>query len=157
MDNLKTALFLGFASRRTDHWRRSSSSGGSALISACDDPAVVDGRGAGPRLARRDGQHDGPGGFVIALGAIVDDAIIDVENILRRLRQCRQEGSSGVSTARVILEASLEVRGAIIYATLIDRRGRDAGVLPRGLVRRLLPTSGPRRTPSRFWLRWSSP
>jgi CzcA family heavy metal efflux pump len=57
-------------------------------------------------------------GLVIALGAIVDDAIIDVENIVRRLRQHRREGS-GKSTAAVILEASLEVRGPIIYATLI--------------------------------------
>jgi CzcA family heavy metal efflux pump len=57
-------------------------------------------------------------GLVIALGVIVDDAIIDVENILRRLRQNRRE-HSGKSTAAVILEASLEVRGPIIYATLI--------------------------------------
>jgi CzcA family heavy metal efflux pump len=56
-------------------------------------------------------------GLVIALGAIVDDAIIDVENIVRRLRQRRKAGD--VSTARVILEASLEVRGPIVYATLI--------------------------------------
>jgi Cu/Ag efflux pump CusA len=58
-------------------------------------------------------------GFVIALGDIVDDAIIDIENVVRRLRQHRQEGS-GKSLARVILEASLEVRGAIVYATLIE-------------------------------------
>lgn len=57
-------------------------------------------------------------GLVIALGAVVDDAIIDVENIVRRLRQNRLEGQ-GRSTARVILEASLEVRSPIIYATLI--------------------------------------
>ena len=58
-------------------------------------------------------------GFVIAIGVVVDDAIIDVENIVRRLRQYRKEGSSR-STASVILEASLEVRQAIIHATLID-------------------------------------
>ena len=57
-------------------------------------------------------------GMVIALGAIVDDAIIDVENIVRRLRQRRREGSTE-STASIILEASLEVRGPIIYATMI--------------------------------------
>jgi CzcA family heavy metal efflux pump len=57
-------------------------------------------------------------GFVIAVGVVVDDAIIDVENIARRLRQHRLSGS-GASTASVILEASLEVRGSIIYATLI--------------------------------------
>jgi CzcA family heavy metal efflux pump len=58
-------------------------------------------------------------GFVIAIGVVVDDAIIDVENIVRRLRQYRKEGSTK-STASIILEASLEVRQAIIHATLID-------------------------------------
>ncbi|HEY6073693.1 MAG TPA: efflux RND transporter permease subunit, partial [Anaerolineales bacterium] len=58
-------------------------------------------------------------GFVIAIGVVVDDAIIDVENIVRRLRQARKEGSSQ-STASIVLEASLEVRQAIIHATLID-------------------------------------
>jgi CzcA family heavy metal efflux pump len=57
-------------------------------------------------------------GLVIALGAVVDDAIIDVENIVRRLRQHRLSGSQG-STASVILSASLEVRGPIVYATMI--------------------------------------
>ena len=57
-------------------------------------------------------------GLVIALGVVVDDAIIDVENIVRRLRQHRQQGSKE-STASVVLEASLEVRSAIVYATLI--------------------------------------
>ncbi len=57
-------------------------------------------------------------GLVIALGAVVDDAIIDVENILRRLREARRTGSE-VSTARIILDASLEVRSPIVYATLI--------------------------------------
>ncbi len=58
-------------------------------------------------------------GFVIAIGVVVDDAIIDVENIVRRLRQYRKEGTTK-STASIILEASLEVRQAIIHATLID-------------------------------------
>ena len=58
-------------------------------------------------------------GFVIALGSLVDDAIVDIENVVRRLRQQRKEGSHK-STARVILEASLEVRHAIVHATLIE-------------------------------------
>jgi CzcA family heavy metal efflux pump len=58
-------------------------------------------------------------GFVIALGSLVDDAIVDIENVVRRLRQHRKEGSRK-STARVILEASLEVRHAIVHATLIE-------------------------------------
>ncbi|CAM3325335.1 efflux RND transporter permease subunit [Polaromonas hydrogenivorans] len=57
-------------------------------------------------------------GFIVALGDVVDDAIIDVENIVRRLRQHRLAGS-GKSTARIILEASLEVRSAIVHATVI--------------------------------------
>ena len=58
-------------------------------------------------------------GLVIALGAVVDDAIIDVENIVRRLRQHRRAGGSRASTGSVILEASLEVRSPIVFATLI--------------------------------------
>jgi CzcA family heavy metal efflux pump len=57
-------------------------------------------------------------GLIIALGELVDDAIIDVENIVRRLRQARQEGRN-ISTARIILESSMEVRSAIVFATLI--------------------------------------
>ena len=58
-------------------------------------------------------------GLVIAVGVVVDDAIIDIENIMRRLRQARAEGIDK-STPAIILEASVEVRSAIVYATLID-------------------------------------
>ena len=58
-------------------------------------------------------------GLVIALGELVDDAIIDIENIVRRIRQHRREGS-GRSTAAIILDASLEVRGPVVHATLIS-------------------------------------
>jgi CzcA family heavy metal efflux pump len=57
-------------------------------------------------------------GFVIALGIVVDDAILDVENIMRRLRLARR-GDDTRSTARIILDASLEVRAPIVSATLI--------------------------------------
>ncbi len=57
-------------------------------------------------------------GLVIAVGVVVDDAIIDVENIVRRLRHHRAAGGTG-STAKVVVDASLEVRGPIVYATLI--------------------------------------
>jgi CzcA family heavy metal efflux pump len=57
-------------------------------------------------------------GLVIALGEVVDDAIIDVENIVRRLRLNREAGSP-VSAFQVVLQASLEVRSAVVYASLI--------------------------------------
>jgi CzcA family heavy metal efflux pump len=57
-------------------------------------------------------------GMVIALGAVVDDAIIDVENITRRLREERLGGGRRPTSA-VILSACLEVRSPIVYATLI--------------------------------------
>jgi len=57
-------------------------------------------------------------GFVIALGVIVDDAVNAIENIGRRLRQRRQEGSDQ-STAAIILEASREASRPVFYATLI--------------------------------------
>jgi Cu/Ag efflux pump CusA len=58
-------------------------------------------------------------GLVVAIGVVVDDAIIDVENIVRRLRRARVEGSD-TSTFRVVLDASVEVRSAITYATVIN-------------------------------------
>ncbi len=58
-------------------------------------------------------------GLVVAIGVVVDDAIIDVENVVRRLRQARAEHTD-VSTFTTILEASVEVRSAITYATVIN-------------------------------------
>ena len=58
-------------------------------------------------------------GLAIAIGAVVDDAIVDVENVIRRLRQLRHEGTAK-STATIVAEASLEVRGPIVYASLIE-------------------------------------
>ncbi len=56
------------------------------------------------------------GGLAIAIGVVVDDAVIDVENVLRRLRENakRRKPRQG---ARVVLDACLEVRGAVVYAT----------------------------------------
>ena len=53
-------------------------------------------------------------GLVIATGEVVDDAIIDVENIARRLRL-----NPGKPAFQVVLEASLEVRSAVVFASLI--------------------------------------
>jgi len=55
-------------------------------------------------------------GLAIALGEVVDDAVIDVENIRRRLRTRDGEGAPPFA---VVLAASLEVRSAVVYATLI--------------------------------------
>ncbi len=58
------------------------------------------------------------GGLAIAIGAVVDDAIIDVENIFRRLRENQALGHPR-SSFQVTLDASLEVRTAVVYATFI--------------------------------------
>jgi CzcA family heavy metal efflux pump len=58
------------------------------------------------------------GGLAIALGEVVDDAIIDVENIFRRLKENRALGSPR-SPFKVVLDASLEVRSAVVYATFV--------------------------------------
>jgi Cu/Ag efflux pump CusA len=57
-------------------------------------------------------------GLAIALGEVVDDAIIDVENIVRRLRLNRAAAEPR-PVFDVVLDASLEVRSAVVYATLI--------------------------------------
>jgi len=56
------------------------------------------------------------GGLAIAIGEVVDDAVIDVENIARRLRMNRRSPNP-LPASQVILNASLEVRGAVVYAT----------------------------------------
>ncbi len=57
-------------------------------------------------------------GLAVALGEVVDDAIIDVENVLRRLDLERQSPTPRPAIV-VVLEASLEVRSAVVHATLI--------------------------------------
>ena len=56
------------------------------------------------------------GGLAIAIGEVVDDAVIDVENILRRLRENRHTVNPR-PVLPVILDASIEVRSAVVYAT----------------------------------------
>ncbi|MGN6368957.1 MAG: efflux RND transporter permease subunit [Phycisphaerae bacterium] len=56
------------------------------------------------------------GGLAIAIGEVVDDAVIDVENILRRLRENAHTGFPR-KRFRVVLDASIEVRHAVVYAT----------------------------------------
>lgn len=58
------------------------------------------------------------GGLAIALGEVVDDAIIDTENIFRRLRENRLLDKP-LSNFKVVYEASMEVRSSVVYATVI--------------------------------------
>ena len=58
------------------------------------------------------------GGIAVAVGELVDDAIVDVENIFRRLRENRQKADPD-PPLKVIYKASCEVRNSIVYATLI--------------------------------------
>ena len=57
-------------------------------------------------------------GLVMALAAVIDDAVVDIGNLARRLRQHRAEGD-GTPTWKSILDATLETRGALLFATLI--------------------------------------
>lgn len=60
------------------------------------------------------------GGMAIAIGSLVDDAIIDVENVYKRLRQNRQKPEHDRKNAfTVVFEASKEIRASILNATLI--------------------------------------
>ena len=60
------------------------------------------------------------GGLAIAIGGLVDDAVVDVENILRRLKEDRaKDASLRLSLLSLVAKASMEVRSAILYATVI--------------------------------------
>ncbi len=60
------------------------------------------------------------GGMVIAVGAVVDDAVIDVENVLRRLREnARRPPDERGPSLRIVYQASREVRSSIVFATMI--------------------------------------
>ena len=117
LQNLGTAMLIGFVLIVVVlllflfEWRV-------ALISALSIPVSLVAAGLVLKLTGASINTMVLAGLVIALGVIVDDAIIDVENIVRRLRQRRREGSTQ-STASVILQASLEVRAPIIHATFI--------------------------------------
>jgi HME family heavy-metal exporter len=58
------------------------------------------------------------GGLVIGIGALVDDAVVGVENVVRRLRENRRKHSP-LDAFRVVARATMEVRSAIVYATVI--------------------------------------
>jgi CzcA family heavy metal efflux pump len=60
------------------------------------------------------------GGMAIAVGALVDDAIIDVENVLRRLREdAHRTDDARRPVLAVVLDASKEIRSSIVFATAI--------------------------------------
>ena len=117
LTNLGTAMLIGFALIMVVlllflyEWRV-------ALISIVSIPLSLVAAGLTLKYTGQSINTMVLAGLVIALGVIVDDAIIDVENIVRRLRQRRLEGSTE-STYSIILEASLEVRAPILHATLI--------------------------------------
>ena len=78
------------------------------------------------------------GGMAIATGALVDDAIIDVENVFRRLRENAALPPEGRRPAlEVVYRASVEIRSSIVFATAII----VLGVWPRLITDLIDPTT----------------
>jgi CzcA family heavy metal efflux pump len=90
----------------------------SALITAVAVPASVLVAGVVLYLTKTTLNSMVLAGYVVALAAVIDDGVVYVQNIQRHLRRER-ETATGKSTAAIILAASLEIRGAIVYATLV--------------------------------------
>ncbi|MGH6640629.1 MAG: efflux RND transporter permease subunit, partial [Polaromonas sp.] len=57
-------------------------------------------------------------GLVVALGVVIDDAVVGMETLLRRLRECKEEGGAA-SVMTLIHEATMATRGAALYGTLV--------------------------------------
>ena len=118
LDNLRTAMLLGIALvvliivAFLFEWRTAFISLIAIPLSLVAAVLVLDAAGATVNVMVL-------AGLVVAIGVVVDDAIIDVENVVRRLREAHAVGS-GASTFSVVLNASIEVRSAITYATLIN-------------------------------------
>ena len=118
IDNLKTAMYLGILLVALIiiaflfEWRTAFISLIAIPLSLVSALLVLDVRGTTVNVMVL-------AGLVVSIGVVVDDAIIDVENIVRRLRQARAEGSDK-STFSIVLDASVEVRTAITYATIIN-------------------------------------
>jgi CzcA family heavy metal efflux pump len=90
----------------------------SALITIIAMPLSLMAAAWGLTLNGRTIDTMGLAGLIIALGVVVDDAIIDVENIARRLRM-NAASETPRSAIEVVLEASLEVRSAVVYGSMI--------------------------------------
>ncbi len=115
VENLSRTLLVAFALVVVAlfglhfHWRV-------ALISSL--AVVLSSLAAGTVLYLRDVHIDMMliAGLMVALAALIDDAIIDIQNVARRLREQR---NTARSSAMLIFEATLEMRSPILYATLI--------------------------------------
>jgi CzcA family heavy metal efflux pump len=117
VDNLSSALLAGAALMIVAflaflfNWRTALIATVAVLVSVIAAATVLYVRGVTTNLVIL-------AGLMLALAAIIDDAIVEMETVVRRLRQAPREGN-GKSAATVIFEAALEMRSPLLYATVI--------------------------------------
>ena len=95
-------------------------------------------------------------GLVLAIGIVIDDAVVGVGEVRRRMRAAA-EGEGQAATPILVQDATMQSRGPLAFATLVIAADHRPGVLPAGCRPARSSPSWPSRTCWPCWPRWWSP